>query len=140
MLVDWDEGNLLAQVGQASWDKPTATAQTNWNGGQAGTDYATTASQTLSILNGGILNQWMTWDIATLVQDWLDNPAGNRGMMLKVRDDHIPGVFKYFRVISSDNANATQRPKLTITYSEQFTTEYYLRDAAGQVIATYKKL
>ena len=57
-------------------------------------------------------NDFITWDVTNLVKSWVSGTATNYGVMI---EDSTGGEnFKVF--CSSDWGNASQRPKLTITY------------------------
>ncbi len=72
----------------------------------------------------GLINQWFSWDLTSLVQDWMDGVVPNYGVTIY---DHGSGL--YMRFVSSDNQTATQpswamaptsatlQPKLTIDYT-----------------------
>jgi hypothetical protein len=54
-------------------------------------------------------NGWYSWDITTLVQQWVVTPSANNGVCL-LND----GVFQRF--VSSDNSDMEQHPYLEVTY------------------------
>ena len=57
-----------------------------------------------------------TVDLTTLVQEWVSNPAGNQGMLLRPNLATNTSILQY-RFASRDNTTATSRPKLTVTYT-----------------------
>jgi hypothetical protein len=58
---------------------------------------------------------WLSWDIGTLVQDWLDGTVSNYGVILKDTDEPVGNT--YIRCYSSDyTTDSTLAPKLEITY------------------------
>ncbi len=56
---------------------------------------------------------WMSWNITSLVQDWLSGAAPNYGLALTERSE-VAGARHAFA--SSDSAQTVLRPKLTVTY------------------------
>jgi hypothetical protein len=55
-----------------------------------------------------------TWNAKNLVQEWLDDTYVNYGLFLKRVDMQYPTNWPYF--CSSDNANASYRPRLRVDY------------------------
>ena len=56
-----------------------------------------------------------TWDVKTLVQEWAGGTYPHYGLMLKRVDMQYPTNWPYF--CSSDNANASYRPRLRVDYT-----------------------
>jgi len=58
------------------------------------------------------------WEInKSVVQDWIDDPCGNYGVLLKVQDESAVQNERSFR--SEDYADAARHPKLTVVYTLQ---------------------
>ncbi len=57
-----------------------------------------------------------TVDLTGLVQEWVSSPAGNQGLLLRPNLSSNTSILQY-RFASRDNATATSRPKLTVTYT-----------------------
>lgn len=103
---------------------------TNWN--SAGGDYDPTAVGTTTLSAQGT---WIELDITDVVQDWLDGTHDNYGLLLMTT-----AVDLWPRFYSSDWSASAYHPKLSVNYTTSSPrTTYYVRDAAGQVIATYEK-
>ena len=144
MLTYWDEGTQDWAPGYACWNKPTST--TNWGaaGCQAGVDYVSTAEGHYTI-SSSVLNTWINFSIPTMTQEWVNNPSANQGVFIKLDRDGETNLSQYFYFASGEWSTVSQRPKLTVTYTESTPPEeegnviYYIRDAQGNVIATYKK-
>ena len=66
-----------------------------------------------SILASDPISTWYTWTVTSLVQDWVDNPAGNLGMIL------IPGSSTVRYHFTSAEGTAVLRPRLVIRYTER---------------------
>ena len=140
MLTYWEEGILSGTTGDASWNNRTSANAWGTGGGLAGTDYNSSVIDYVTKAQADTAT-WFTWDIKSLVEDWVGDAENNLGLMVKYKDDHIStGTHRMFRFYSSDETTAdTLRPKLKVNYTEDFATVYYVRDAAGNVIATYRK-
>ena len=89
-----------------SWNN--REAGTNWD--TAGGDYDNIAVATTPV---GPANQRYDWNITPLVQGWVDGRYPNYGVALVAAIADMPGE----RFYTSDDADPTRHPKLTITYS-----------------------
>jgi len=58
---------------------------------------------------------YKTWDISSMVQDWINNPSENYGLLIVSEDYTESDSHRSF--ISTENSNSAQRPKLVISYS-----------------------
>ncbi|MCP4693901.1 MAG: DNRLRE domain-containing protein [Desulfobacterales bacterium] len=125
VLVDWDEGN---QSGSPI-DAPGDHGATGYNAfdyyaaegvdvpwgelGMAEGDYAAIRESYADVVNEG----WYTWDATSLVRAWIRGDRSNFGVVLRdatgYEDDHADTR----EFISSQNANADSRPKLTVVYN-----------------------
>lgn len=100
----WAQGVNANATGASNWTESDTAISWTTPGG----DYDTTAV-TITTLAGTV--GWSQWDIAALVQDWVDGKYPNQGFML----NPAPGASAYF--YSSDyTGDVTLRPKLTISY------------------------
>jgi hypothetical protein len=100
-----------AQIGDATWEYRYYDSQT-WQYTYGGDPTFMVAEQWV-----GIDYEWYTWstsDMVMLVQNWLNEPASNHGLLL-MGDEATLNRVKSFA--SKDNPNANLRPKLTITYT-----------------------
>ena len=59
------------------------------------------------------MSDWIEFEVTELVQNWLSDPATNRGLMIKSFDVRWPSHHIFF---SSNHPATTSRPKLTIRY------------------------
>lgn len=62
---------------------------------------------------------WMAFDVTSLVQYWLREPAQNYGMIIKSFDMSVPSHHIFF---SGDHPGSDTRPKLTIKYEPALPT------------------
>jgi hypothetical protein len=118
VISDWTES-------QATWIKRTTA---NWSNtpvspaGFGGGDHDTTAlaSRNFSTFTAG---QWADFTIpAATVQSWIDSPATNLGLFVKLDPDSDPGTgatSKYNKLdfASSETPAAANRPKLIVSYT-----------------------
>ncbi|MBN1462074.1 MAG: DNRLRE domain-containing protein [Paludibacteraceae bacterium] len=62
-----------------------------------------------------VSNTFNDYDITSLVQNWVNNPAQNFGMIMQIADQSL---WHGYNICSIEEANATKRPKLIIEYEE----------------------
>jgi hypothetical protein len=102
--------SVVAPIGiynvTGSWSETGIT----WNNQPAST---TTPEYTSSLPAMGTAN-FVYWYISNLAKGWWDGSLTNYGVMLKDTDESTVETWKYF--LSSDYANASQHPTLTIVY------------------------
>jgi hypothetical protein len=98
VLQDW-------QQSQATWNNRLTGTPWGAPGADGATDRSLSASGVAAV---STINTWYNWNVTSLVQDWVWNPSGNRGMLM------ISDSGRELR-FHSDNA-ATNRPYLRITY------------------------
>lgn len=127
-LTQWYEGdaNGGAPSGDGStWNHRNHNGSVAWAGGAggaAGSDYATSASDTESITGTGVN---FDWTVTADVQAWVDGTA-NYGLWWIPVTTSTANTVKRFP--SSDHATAAQRPKLTVEYTEAVaaSTPFYM--------------
>jgi hypothetical protein len=112
-------------------NNPFSETDPDWQ--TLGGDYESTPVDANKSASAG---NWVTWDVKTLVQDWVDGDKENHGMIIQ-----SDTYFGYVRFNSAETGYpyTSYRPKLYIQYQvSDPSPTYYIRDAAGNVIATYK--
>ncbi|MBL9113959.1 MAG: DNRLRE domain-containing protein [Verrucomicrobiaceae bacterium] len=102
----WTEGTQNGSAGAASWSQ--RQSGTSWT--SAGGDYNSTADASVPVSTNGNY----TWDIASLVQGWVNGSIANNGIMLASPDT---GGDNSQQFASDENATSTIRPKLEVTYN-----------------------
>ncbi len=103
---DWDQGtNDGGAWTGATWTQRQDSVYWVTDGGDY--DAAAIASATISTTNG-----LYSWDITSLVSNWVNGSYANQGLILT---GGTVGTLVGFS--SSNNTNADQHPKLTITYA-----------------------
>lgn len=89
-----------------SWEENMIT----WNNQP---DYLPSPESTITVTVGA--TTWLSWDITSLLQGWLNGSIANYGVVLKDTDEPLGDTF--IRCYSSDYSdNPTLCPKLEITY------------------------
>ncbi|MBT1071818.1 DUF4082 domain-containing protein [Pelotalea chapellei] len=68
----------------------------------------------------GVNGNYKSWNVTSLVKDWVAAPSSNLGMMINSSNAASADSSRTF--VSSESANAGQRPKLTVTYTLPTTT------------------
>lgn len=106
-------GNLTEHTGENAfsvfrinqpWDETTVT----WNNQpQVSTNDSIVVSKSSSV------TQTYTIDVTTYIQDMVNNPTNNHGLLLKLNEE-IP--YKLVVTGSSDNSDESKRPKLAVYY------------------------
>ncbi len=104
-------GGDASSPGDATWIHRMYTG-TFWN--NQGGDFSATVSATQTVGGNGAYT-WSAAQLATDVQDMLDNPGGNFGWLLK-HSNEVPNPTAK-RYGSRENPVASSRPKLTIDFT-----------------------
>lgn len=113
-LLDFFEGNgdgTAGSISGSTWARQDNSGGISWTGGAggaAGTEYASTPTDTHILTGIGAAD----WDVTPDVQDFVDSLATNRGWWIL----QSSGGNRSFR--SSDYGTAGSRPLLTIDYDE----------------------
>jgi RHS repeat-associated protein len=107
MLRSWTET-------QATWNSAASGVAWTQPGANGSGDRESTrrASMQVNAAVGGTA----TVDLTGLVQEWVSNPAGNQGLLLRPNLTTNTSILQY-RFASRDNATATSRPTLVVTYT-----------------------
>lgn len=113
-----------------SWSEGSVT----WNLRETGTNWDTAGGdfeyQPIATTLVGAPNQRYEWDVSTLVQGWVDGSYPNDGVVLVAGIDGMTGE----RFYTSDTADATQRPGLTITYACECGTACMAPQGSGNIL------
>jgi hypothetical protein len=115
VVASWGEGNgsdfgsgSLAVAGEATWNH-RLSPDTAWTG--AGGDFAAaSAGQAVSGLGAYTFNSPA---LATDVQAWLDNPAGNFGWLLRSEGETIASTIRRF----ASRLDTVNPPRLLVNYT-----------------------
>lgn len=99
-------------IASCTWNTYNGTSA--WSGGADGgaRDIAPQESSTVVNKTAG----YKSWDVSKMVQDWVSTPSSNFGLMLNSDSTAASDSNRMFR--PTEYATASQRPKLTVTYTE----------------------
>ena len=121
VFADWGEadsdaaggegGGTTATAGDATWIHRFSDDQT-WN--NAGGDFNNAPLASLSVGGTGSYTWESTPGLVSIVQDWLDNPNSNFGLLLR-GDETSTGTAKRFD--TRENVTEANRPVLAVTFS-----------------------
>ena len=108
LTAAWAEGTggCAGVIGDASWRRRTPAV--NWTA--PGGDYDSSATDAVVISANGVY----TWNLTSLAQSWVANPAGNYGVLLGTPDT---GAHQY-EFASREHATTGSRPQLVVEYRE----------------------
>jgi YD repeat-containing protein len=92
----------------ATWNKYDGTSSWSTPGG----DFSATMSGKQTILDS-YKNYWVNWGFTPLVQQWVQEPGTNHGVILKARNETVSGYDEFLRV---NNSEKTGEPSMEINY------------------------
>jgi hypothetical protein len=98
-------------VASCTWN--TYDGVNSWTGGSNGGTQDLAAPESTAVVDKTV--GYKSWNITQMVQQWVNKPSINFGLMLNSDSSAASDSNRYFS--SSDDSNHDQRPKLTITYA-----------------------
>ncbi|MCX6709092.1 MAG: DNRLRE domain-containing protein, partial [Candidatus Woesearchaeota archaeon] len=106
----WVEGTGAGSITNdgATWNKYDGVNSWNVSGGEFDSSKVW-ANTTVTAINA-----WYSWNVKDLVQSWVNGSYQNYGMLIRTTTTSSATT----SFVSSDNTNASIRPKLVINYSE----------------------
>ncbi len=129
LTQDWSEGSSIpssggghgtaAGVGDVTWHHRTFSSQT-W--GTDGGSFSGTVSASTAVTNVIGNKTWTSAAMITDVQGWLNSPATNFGWILKGSAATESTASSARRFASRNASTASQRPKLSITFTPPVST------------------
>ncbi|WP_327242506.1 DNRLRE domain-containing protein [Streptomyces sp. NBC_01320] len=93
----------------ATWNNTTAT--TPWT--TAGGDMDAAVADTVGTVTNDPARQ--SWYLTSLAQNWVTNPASNKGLALRLQDESAAGPQERTVFLSSEAEEAQLRPQLVVT-------------------------
>ncbi|MHC4396058.1 MAG: InlB B-repeat-containing protein [Planctomycetota bacterium] len=108
--------NVNPDISTLSWE--TYNGVNSWTGGADGGQSDIAAAEDTQAVNI-TSNEYKSWSVAGMVQDWVTNPSSNFGMMVNSDAVATRDSCRYFA--SSEVADNTRRPKLIVTYATVLT-------------------
>ncbi|MFG2315253.1 golvesin C-terminal-like domain-containing protein [Streptomyces tendae] len=103
---------------QATWNNATST--TAWS--SAGGDMSAAVSDTVASVSD-VGRHW--WDATGLMQSWIDDPAGNKGVAVKLKDESATGPQERTLFLSAEAADPQLRPYMQVIYVDSTTEDTY---------------
>jgi hypothetical protein len=111
VLVPWSESGV-------TWNRCNTTSVWTAPGCEAsGIDREADPQSSLTITAEDEVPAWFSWDVTSLVQDWVNAPDENHGMILIGEGSSVTIQFK------PSEAAADLRPKLYVRYTDSDPTE-----------------
>ncbi|MHC4397002.1 MAG: DNRLRE domain-containing protein [Planctomycetota bacterium] len=104
--------NVNPVISALTWN--TYDGANSWTAGADGGQGDTAAAEDTPSLNNTI-NEYKTWTVTNMVQDWVSTPSSNYGMLLN--SDSVASVDSHRYFVSTDDSDASTRPKLIVTYT-----------------------
>ena len=92
------------------WSETASTWNSPWT--TAGGDFEATPDGTAPKQPASAVPCWYSFDVTTRVQQWINDPSGNYGWLIKCLDEYSHNQDKFYQ---SDTADAAHRPKLVIS-------------------------
>lgn len=117
LLSQWDEAIV-------NWEDATGSSKWNVPGGE----FAASALDNNTSMQ---INVWEDYDVTVCVQEYVQNPLTNNGLILMFDDSmELYGV----DFVCSENSSQERRPKLTIEYEEASGIKAYIESIKNNLI------
>ena len=104
--------NVNPVITACTWN--TYDGTNSWTGGADGGQSDVAAAEDTQAVDA-TNNEYKTWSVTNMVQDWVSAPASNYGMLVNSDDVASVDSFRYFA--STEESNTSMRPKLIVTYT-----------------------
>ncbi|MFD7442329.1 DNRLRE domain-containing protein [Streptomyces sp. NPDC059909] len=103
----------------ASWNNATSTTPWTTSGG----DMDATVADTVGTVTNDPARQ--SWYLTSLAQNWVDTPASNKGVAIRLKDESTAGPQERTIFLSSEAEEPQLRPQLVVTYIAKTTDSTY---------------
>ncbi|MFG2331527.1 DNRLRE domain-containing protein [Streptomyces sp. NPDC048604] len=102
----------------------------SWNNSAAGTAWTTPGGDMDGVVAdtvGTVTNDpaRQSWYVTSLAQSWVTDPANNKGVALRLRDESATGPQERTVFLSSEAEEPQLRPQLVVTYIDKSTDSTY---------------
>jgi hypothetical protein len=104
--------NVNPVISACTWN--TYDGTNSWTGGADGGQSDIAAAEDTQAVNT-TNNEYKTWSVTNMVQDWVSTPSSNYGML--VNSDAVASVNSHRFFASTEVVDASTRPKLIVTYT-----------------------
>jgi hypothetical protein len=111
--------NVNPVISACTWQ--TYNGTNSWTGGSDGGQADTAPAEDTPAVNL-TNNEYKTWSVTNMVQDWVTTPSANYGML--VNSDGIATSDSHRFYASNEVADASTRPKLIVTYTIALTGDF----------------
>jgi hypothetical protein len=111
--------NVNPVISACTWQ--TYDGTNSWTGGSDGGQGDTAPAEDTPAVNL-TNNEYKTWTVTNMVQDWVTTPSANYGML--VNSDGVASSDSHRFYASNEVADASTRPKLIITYTFALTGDF----------------
>jgi len=111
--------NVNPVISACTWN--TYDGVTAWTGGADGGQGDIAPAEDTPIIDRTD-NEYKTWNVTNMVQDWVSAPSGNYGLLINSDGVATRDSCRYFA--STEVADASTRPKLIVTYTVGLTGDF----------------
>ncbi|WP_149547373.1 DNRLRE domain-containing protein [Streptomyces marokkonensis] len=103
---------------QATWNNATSTTAWSSAGGDMSPAVSSTVGQVADVGR-------REWDATSLMQSWIDDPTGNKGVAVKLKDESSAGPQERTLFLSAEAADPQLRPYMQVIYVDSTTEDTY---------------
>ncbi|TQL20494.1 RHS repeat-associated protein [Streptomyces sp. SLBN-134] len=103
---------------QATWNNASSTTAWSSAGGDMSAAVSSTVGQVADVGR-------REWDATSLMQGWIDDPAGNKGVAVKLKDESSTGPQERTLFLSAEAADPQLRPYMQVIYVDSTTEDTY---------------
>ncbi|MGW3314532.1 golvesin C-terminal-like domain-containing protein [Streptomyces fungicidicus] len=103
---------------QATWNNASSTTAWSSAGGDMSAAVSSTVGQVADVGR-------REWDATGLMQGWIDDPAGNKGVAVKLKDESSTGPQERTLFLSAEAADPQLRPYMQVIYVDSTTEDTY---------------
>ncbi|WP_121547339.1 DNRLRE domain-containing protein [Streptomyces fungicidicus] len=103
---------------QATWNNASSTTAWSSAGGDMSAAVSSTVGQVADVGR-------REWDATSLMQGWIDAPAGNKGVAVKLKDESSTGPQERTLFLSAEAADPQLRPYMQVIYVDSTTEDTY---------------
>jgi RHS repeat-associated protein len=131
VLNNWDElqADSLKRLTGVNWLAPRGKIGP---GSNPASEDANGQFESTMLFQQNQTGTWKVWNLSALTQKWINGAAANYGVILWATNEDVNAYD--LRFYSCENA--TNKPKLVVTWSNTPKTVYFLKDHLGSIRAT----
>lgn len=131
VLNNWNElqADSLKRLTGVNWLAPRGKIGP---GSNPASEDANGQFESTMLFQSGQTGTWKVWSLTALTQKWINGTTANNGVILWATNEDVNAYDLRFY----SRENATNKPKLVVTWSNTAKTVYFLKDHLGSVRAT----